>query len=72
MAEEFELLFCPQCQHEALAEAPPCADGHGDACPDRACVDCGTALLVDAPLFDLIAGRSLRTPGSTARGAHAA
>jgi hypothetical protein len=48
---ELLLLFCPTCARESLAEAPPCPDGHGDQCPDRACVECGTALLLDAPLF---------------------
>ena len=46
-------LYCPSCARECLAEAPPCPDGHGDSCPDRACVECGTALLLDAPLIDL-------------------
>jgi hypothetical protein len=50
-------LYCPTCAHECLAEAPPCPDGHGDACPDRACVACGTALLLDAPLFELVSVR---------------
>jgi hypothetical protein len=46
-------LYCPTCARESLAEAPPCPDGHGAACPDRACVECGTALLLDAPLFEI-------------------
>jgi hypothetical protein len=49
-------LYCPSCARECLAETPPCPDGHGDACPDRACVECGTALLLDAPLFELAVG----------------
>jgi hypothetical protein len=48
---ELLFLYCPTCTHESLAEAPPCPDGHGAQCPDRACVECGAALLVDAPLF---------------------
>ena len=56
-----ELLFCPSCERDCLAETPPCLDGHGDTCPDRACVECGTALLLDAPLFVLAMGRAART-----------
>jgi hypothetical protein len=51
---ELLFLYCPTCGRECLAEAPPCPDGHGDECPDRACVECGTALLLDAPLFALV------------------
>ena len=61
MTVELLCLYCPTCARERWAEAPPCPDGHGDQCPDRACVDCGTALLLDAPLFELTAaarGRS--------------
>jgi hypothetical protein len=54
------LLYCPACGRDCLAETPPCPDGHGEACPDRACVECGTALLLDAPLFALIAGARAR------------
>ncbi len=43
-------LDCPTCGQPREAEVPPCADGHRDACPDRACVECGTALVVDPPL----------------------
>jgi hypothetical protein len=50
---ELLCLYCPTCARERLAEAPPCPDGHGVDCPDRACVECGTALLLDAPLFEL-------------------
>jgi hypothetical protein len=51
-------LYCPACARECLAEAPPCPDGHGASCPDRACVECGTALMLDAPLFEIALGRS--------------
>jgi hypothetical protein len=60
MTVDLLTLFCPTCDHDSLAEAPPCPDGHGDACPDRACVECGTALLLDAPLFVLAVGRDRR------------
>ena len=55
MPAELLFLYCPTCARESLAETPPCTDGHGEQCPDRACVECGTALLLDAPLFDLVA-----------------
>ncbi|WP_169806820.1 hypothetical protein [Actinomadura macra] len=29
-----------------MFEQPPCPDGHGGECPERACVECGTAVLV--------------------------
>jgi hypothetical protein len=40
-------LTCPTCAALRAAEQPPCADGHGADCPDRACVECGTALYAD-------------------------
>ena len=43
-------LDCPTCGQLCEAEVPPCADDHRGACPDRACVECGTALLIDPPL----------------------
>lgn len=39
--------YCPSCDHDVPVEAPPCADGHGELCPDRVCLQCGTALLVE-------------------------
>lgn len=56
MPDDLTVLFCPTCGDERLAEAPPCTDGHGADCPDRACVECGTALLLDAPLSELALG----------------
>ena len=41
-----EFRWCPSCGDERLFEVPPCPDGHGADCPERACVACGTALLV--------------------------
>jgi hypothetical protein len=41
------VLFCPTCACDRLAEAPPCPDGHGLDCPERACIECATALVVD-------------------------
>ncbi|MEO9139311.1 MAG: hypothetical protein ABI345_09625 [Jatrophihabitans sp.] len=60
MTPELLVLHCPTCVGERLTEVPPCADGHGDQCPDRACVECGTALLLDAQLVQLVSGPSSR------------
>jgi hypothetical protein len=40
-------LHCPECAEIRAAETPPCPDGHGDDCPDRACAMCGTGLFID-------------------------
>lgn len=53
-------MYCPNCDRDCLAETPPCADGHGDQCPDRACVECGTALVLDAQLIQLGVPRPAR------------
>jgi hypothetical protein len=42
--------YCPECARDSAVEAPPCADGHGADCPERICVTCGTALLLDPEL----------------------
>jgi hypothetical protein len=39
-------LHCSTCAAVRLTETPPCADGHGYDCPERACTECGTALIV--------------------------
>jgi hypothetical protein len=39
-------LPCPCCRDERAFEQPPCLDGHGADCPEWACLDCGTALVV--------------------------
>jgi hypothetical protein len=36
---------CPECRDETAFEQPPCADGHGDQCPEWFCVTCGYALI---------------------------
>jgi hypothetical protein len=41
---------CSTCGDERPFERPPCADGHGDLCPELACADCGTAILIAALL----------------------
>lgn len=43
---------CSACGTERPFEQPPCFDGHGDDCPEWACVDCGGALLVGLPPID--------------------
>jgi hypothetical protein len=67
VSAELQLLYCPTCARESLAETPPCPDGHGDECPDKACVECGTALVIDAPLFATLPVR--RTARSRRRNA---
>jgi|GEM_PF-860279 len=57
------VYWCPECAGERGFEQPPCLDGHGEDCPERACVDCGFALLV-APLTPLAA-----LPGDDGAGA---
>lgn len=48
---------CSTCGEERLFEQPPCGDGHGADCPERACTGCGSAILV-AP-FDETAAASI-------------
>jgi hypothetical protein len=43
------LEFCPSCHEVLHFVQPPCADGHtvdGGECPEWACADCGTALVI--------------------------
>ena len=40
---------CPSCDDLRVFVQPPCADGHtadGGECPEWACADCGTALVI--------------------------
>lgn len=46
------VMHCADCGGERLFEQPPCADGHGEMCPELACVGCGSAMLVGDPLLD--------------------
>jgi hypothetical protein len=41
---------CAACGDERAFEQPPCVEGHGDPCPELACVDCGAAILLDPPV----------------------
>ncbi|MBO2448528.1 hypothetical protein J4573_15605 [Actinomadura barringtoniae] len=43
-------MFCSTCGDERLFEQPPCSDGHGEDCPERACTACGTAILIGLPV----------------------
>jgi len=47
MSDSVDYMHCPVCASKQLFETPECPDGHGAECPDRACVQCGTALSVD-------------------------
>jgi hypothetical protein len=43
------LELCPACDELRDFVQPPCADGHtddGGECPEWACADCGTALVI--------------------------
>jgi hypothetical protein len=48
-----EHRWCPCCRAERLFEEPCCVDGHDLDCPspERACVDCGTAIVVGPMLI---------------------
>jgi hypothetical protein len=56
---DYELIAaadCPLCGHANALVLPDCTEGHGADCPDRVCLDCGSALFVDPA-----AGPALRT-----------
>lgn len=47
---DFDLIVaedCPVCGRGSSFVVPDCTEGHGAECPDRVCVDCGSALFVD-------------------------
>jgi len=46
MLKILENRDCPECGADVPFERVECADGHGEDCPDRACVGCGLALVV--------------------------
>ncbi|TYK45977.1 hypothetical protein [Actinomadura decatromicini] len=39
-----------------MFEQPPCPDGHGEECPERACVECGSAVLVGSVVTAPVTG----------------
>lgn len=42
-----DLHWCAGCEGVRAFEPPPCDDGHDPgSCPERACVDCGDAVLL--------------------------
>lgn len=45
-----EYRYCSTCDAERPFERPECRDGHGADCPERCCVHCGEAILIDPPL----------------------
>lgn len=44
------IVDCLECGGSRPADTPPCAEGHGAECPDRACAECGTAIVIDPVL----------------------
>ena len=49
---ELQQWPCPTCAQETDFEQPLCIDGHtadGGECPEWACVDCGTAVVLGDP-----------------------
>ncbi|MEJ3745287.1 hypothetical protein WEI85_18585 [Actinomycetes bacterium KLBMP 9797] len=64
-------LHCATCEAEMLFEAPPCADGHGDDCPELLCTGCGTAILL-APVIEVRAWLRSRSGSVAPRQRHAA
>ncbi|TDC44627.1 hypothetical protein E1281_33220 [Actinomadura sp. KC345] len=61
-------MYCSTCGDERVFEQPPCPDGHGEECPERACVECGEAILVGAPPPALAAAPATATATVTAPG----
>jgi rRNA maturation protein Nop10 len=46
---DLQTLPCPSCGQDTDFEQPTCIDGHtedGGSCPEWACTECGTALVV--------------------------
>jgi hypothetical protein len=50
-------LHCETCAEIRGFEQPPCTDRHEPACPEWACVTCGTAVLIEPPLRLLMPGQ---------------
>ncbi len=42
-----EFAPCPDCGVVVIVEVPPCAEHAPADCPDRACTQCGAALVID-------------------------
>ena len=57
MGAVLAVRWCTECSAEQEFEVPPCADGHGEDCPDLACVGCGAAVVLgvaDVHLGELV------------------
>jgi hypothetical protein len=52
--------WCGECREEQLFEVPPCADGHGEDCPDLACTGCGLGVVVGVLVAE-VAAEQLRS-----------
>lgn len=64
MKSSVDYRYCPVCDRKQLFETPECTDGHGAACPDRACVQCGSALYVDLVTVGVARRGTARTPAA--------
>ncbi|MGI8881885.1 MAG: hypothetical protein ACR2KJ_15540 [Jatrophihabitans sp.] len=62
-----EFAPCPECGVVVIVEVPPCTDHNLADCPDRACTQCGAALVIDP--FPLIAEMTRRRSPARARSA---
>lgn len=47
MYPDDDCQYCPICGDVRMVEVPICADSPGTDTPERACAECGAALLVD-------------------------
>jgi deoxyinosine 3'endonuclease (endonuclease V) len=63
MRSSVDYRYCSACNRKQLFETPECVDGHGADCPDRACVECGTALYVDLVIVG-VANRRAKSPAA--------
>ncbi|GAA4375668.1 hypothetical protein AB0C69_27575 [Actinomadura sp. NPDC048032] len=61
-------MYCFTCGDERVFEQPPCEDGHGEECPERACADCGSAVLVGLPPAATAPARPRASETARARG----
>jgi hypothetical protein len=46
MLDELRVYYCALCAAESAFSRPGCDDGHGVDCPEWACIECGSAILV--------------------------
>ncbi|WP_036372631.1 hypothetical protein [Micromonospora sp. ATCC 39149] len=62
-------LYCDTCEGVRPFEVPPCADGHGTACPELACTGCGAAMLIATFTFPATQLTARRGPAPRRRAA---